>query len=238
MASAPKSPSPRFQPKKGRRGLPVTAKEPAKARIAPILDALDREYPDVECALDHRSPLELLAATILSAQCTDERVNIVTKELFPKYPTAAHYARANPEELEAVIRSTGFYRNKTKSLIGMGTRLVERHGGVVPRTMEELLVLPGVARKTANVVLGTAYGIADGVVVDTHVGRIAQRLGLTKATDPVKIEADLMTLVPREHWIRLSHQFIHHGRRVCSARKPACERCVLQPWCPSAGAAG
>ncbi|HEX7879168.1 MAG TPA: endonuclease III [Candidatus Eisenbacteria bacterium] len=223
----------RYQPKR-RRDLPESARAPARERISPILAALDREYAVAECALDHEKPLELLAATILSAQCTDERVNIVTKDLFPRYPTPKHYAEADPDELESVIRSTGFYRNKTKSLIGMGKGLVERFGGLVPRTMDELLSLPGVARKTANVVLGTAFGIPEGVVVDTHVGRIAQRLGLTKNVDPVKIEQDLMRLVPREHWIRLSHQLIWHGRRICTARKPDCPNCPLRDWCPSA----
>ncbi len=227
---------PRFQPKR-RRDLPEGAKPPAAARVGFILAELDREYPEVECALDHTKPLELLVATILSAQCTDERVNIVTRELFPKYPTPAHYANADPSDLESVIHSTGFFRNKARNLIGMGRGLVERHGSEVPRTMDELLALPGVARKTANVVLGMAFQISVGVVVDTHVGRIAQRLGLTKHEDPVRIEQDLMRLVPQAHWIRLSHQLIWHGRRVCSARKPACDRCGLSEWCPSAGVA-
>ena len=227
---------PRFQPKR-RRDLPVGARLPAGERVAAILAALDREYPLVECALDHTTPLQLLVATILSAQCTDERVNIVTRELFPKYPTPAHYANADPADLESVIHSTGFFRNKSKNLIGMGRTLVERHDGEVPRTMDELLSLPGVARKTANVVLGTAFQIAVGVVVDTHVSRLSQRLGLTKAEDPVRIEQDLMRLVPQDHWIRLSHQLIWHGRRVCAARKPACDRCSLREWCPSAGVA-
>jgi endonuclease-3 len=232
-SSAAASAHPRFQPKR-RRDLPDSARQPATARIGPILAQLDRDYPVAECALDHDNPLQLLAATILSAQCTDERVNIVTKTMFPRYPTARAYAEADPAELESVIRSTGFFRNKTKNLIGMGAGLVERFGGKVPRTMDELLSLPGVARKTANVVLGTAYGIAAGIVVDTHVGRISQRLGLTKAEDPVTIEQDLMKLVPRDHWIRYSHQVIRHGRTTCTAQKPACERCGLRNWCPSA----
>ena len=235
MAAKPAS-RPRFQPKR-RRDLPEGARRPAAERIGAILDELDREYPEVECALDHTKPLELLVATILSAQCTDDRVNIVTRELFPKYPTPQHYAEADVADLEAVIRSTGFFRNKAKNLVGMGRGLVERHGGEVPRTMDELLALPGVARKTANVVLGTAFRIAVGVVVDTHVGRLAQRLGLTKHEDPVRIEQDLMRLVPQDHWIRLSHQLIWHGRRVCGARKPDCDRCGLRDWCPSAGVA-
>ena len=230
------APRPRFQPKR-RRDLPEAAKQPVAERASVILAELDREYPEVECALDHTKPLELLVATILSAQCTDERVNIVTRELFPKYPTPKHFAEADVTDLEAVIHSTGFFRNKAKNLVGMGRGLVERHGGEVPRTMDELLALPGVARKTANVVLGTAFQIAVGVVVDTHVGRLAQRLGLTKHEDPVRIEQDLMRLVPKAHWIRLSHQLIWHGRRVCGARKPDCEHCGLREWCPSAGVA-
>lgn len=227
----------RFQPKRATRARPESARRPASERIGEILAGLDRDHPDVECALTHRNALELLVATILSAQCTDERVNIVTRDLFARYRTAAEYAAADPAELESIIRSTGFFRNKAKNILGMARKLVEEFGGRVPKTMDELLGLPGVARKTANVVLGTAYGIADGVVVDTHVGRIAQRLGLSRHDDPVKIEADLMALAPRTHWIRLSHQLIHHGRQVCASRAPACERCGLRDLCPSAGAA-
>jgi endonuclease-3 len=223
----------RFLPKR-RRNVPASARRPATERIGPILEQLDDAYPVAECALNHENPLQLLVATILSAQCTDERVNIVTRDLFRRYQTAADFARADPAELEQAIRPTGFFRNKTKSLIGMGKALVERHGGDVPRTMEELLQVPGAARKTANVVLGTAYGIAVGVVVDTHVSRVSQRLGLTRHEDPVRIEADLMKLLPQDRWIRYSHQIIHHGRRICAARKPLCEICPLSELCPSA----
>jgi endonuclease-3 len=226
----------RFLPPR-RRNLPETARRPASERIGPILAGLDAAYPDAGCALTHKSPLQLLVSTILSAQCTDERVNIVTRDLFKRYRTAADYAAADQRGLEDEIRSTGFFRNKAKSLIGAGRTLVERHRGVVPRSMEELLGLPGVARKTANVVLGTAFGIAGGVVVDTHVGRLAQRLGLSRHQDPVKIEADLMKIVPRERWILISHQLIQHGRRVCGARKPDCAGCVLRAHCPSADVA-
>lgn len=237
-ATKPAGPAPgRFQPKRGARHLPDSARRPAAERIGDILARLDRDYPAAECALTHDNALELLVATILSAQCTDERVNIVTRGLFARYSTAADYAGAEPDELESIIRSTGFFRNKARNILGMARKLVSGFGGRVPKTMDELLSLPGVARKTANVVLGTAYGIADGVVVDTHVGRIAQRLGLSRHTDPVKIEADLMALAPRTHWIRLSHQLIHHGRRVCASRAPACDRCGLRELCPSAGAA-
>lgn len=223
----------RFLPRR-RRNVPATARRPARERIGPILEVLDEAYPVAECALNHENPLQLLVATILSAQCTDERVNIVTRDLFRRYRTAGDFANADPAELEQVIRPTGFFRNKTKSLIGMGKALVERHGGEVPRTMEELLKVPGAARKTSNVVLGTAYGIAVGVVVDTHVGRVSQRLGLTRHEDPVRIEADLMKLLPQDRWIRYSHQIIHHGRQICAARKPLCDICPLNDLCPSA----
>ena len=205
-----------------------------RARARKIVARLAREYGDATCALTHASPLELLVATILSAQCTDARVNLVTPGLFAKYPDARAFAESPPGELEEAIRSTGFYNNKAKSLRGCGRRLVEEHGGAVPRTLEELLELPGVARKTANVVLGTAFGIAAGVVVDTHVARIAKLLGLTRESDPVKIERDLMALLPREEWIDFSHRLIWHGRRVCIARRPQCDRCVLADVCPSA----
>ncbi len=209
--------------------------QPAKARIRPILKALARDFPDAECALVHSSALELLVATILSAQCTDVRVNIVTKELFRRYRRAADYAAADPGELETLIRSTGFYRNKAKSILGMAKLLVQDHGGEVPSTMEELVRLPGVARKTANVVLGTWFHRADGVVVDTHVGRISRRLGLTREEDPAKVERDLMKLLPRGEWIAFSHRLIWHGRKVCTARAPKCGACGLRDWCPSAG---
>ncbi len=203
-------------------------------RVKRVLPILKKRYPDAKCSLDFRNPLELLVATILSAQCTDERVNIVTKTLFKKYRKAEDYAKAAEGELERDIQSTGFFRNKAKSLRGMGAALVERHGGKVPRTMEELTHLPGVGRKTANVVLGNAYGINVGITVDTHVTRLSQRLGLTKQTDAVKIEQDLIPLVPQEDWALWSHLLIHHGRAICQARKPRCGECALTRDCPSA----
>lgn len=206
----------------------------ARDRIRPIIARLKRRYPEARCALDHQGPLELLVATILSAQCTDARVNLVTKHLFTRYRTAEDYANANPEVFEQEIKSTGFFRNKTKSVLGMAQALVTRHGGQVPSTMEELTQLPGVGRKTANVVLGTWFGINDGVVVDTHVTRLANRLKLTKHQDPVKIEQDLMKLVPRKAWTNFSHLLIHHGRQICLARAPKCEICPVNELCPSA----
>ncbi|MDQ6717292.1 MAG: endonuclease III [Gemmatimonadota bacterium] len=194
---------------------------------------LEKEYPDAHCELDHENPLQLLTATILSAQCTDKRVNLVTPELFKRFPDAQSLASAKPEELEDLIRSTGFFRNKTKSLLGMAAAVVERHGGKIPSTMAELTKLPGVGRKTANVILGNAFEINEGVVVDTHVGRLSLRLGLTRQTDPVKVELVLMKLFPRKVWAKLSHLLIFHGRRVCLARSPKCEMCVLSDICPS-----
>jgi len=208
----------------------------ASQRIRPIIARLKRRYPEARCALDHQNPLELLVATILSAQCTDTRVNLVTKDLFTKYRTAQDYADANPAVFEQEIKSTGFFRNKTKSILGMAQALVERHGSRVPSTMDQLTALPGVGRKTANVVLGTAFGINEGVVVDTHVSRIANRLKLTRQNDPVKIEQDLMKLVPRKEWTDFSHLLIHHGRQICEARKPKCEICPVNELCPSAKA--
>ena len=205
-----------------------------KAQALEILARLKREYPDAHCELDFSSPLQLLIATILSAQCTDKRVNMVTPELFTRYPSAESLAEANPEALEDVIRSTGFFRNKTKSLLGMSAAVTERHAGNVPQTMDELTKLPGVGRKTANVVLGNAFGINEGIVVDTHVGRLSVRLGLTDQTDPVKVEQALMPLFPREDWTLISHLLIFHGRRVCIARAPRCGECVLVDVCPSA----
>jgi endonuclease-3 len=205
-----------------------------QARAAEILARLKREYTEPRCALDHVDAFQLLIATILSAQCTDERVNMVTPALFKRFPTARAMAAADPAELEELIRSTGFYRNKTKSILGASARITEVFGGKVPQTMEDLLTLPGVARKTANVVLGSAFGMNEGVVVDTHVQRLSQRMGLTKEHDPAKVERDLMELFPREEWTDLSHRLILHGRQVCNARLPRCEACVLGPdACPS-----
>ena len=203
------------------------------APVPLVLARLKAAYPEAQCSLGFENPLELLVATILSAQCTDVRVNIVTKELFKKYRTAADYAAADPEVFEQEIRSTGFFRNKTKSILGMAHALLERHGGQVPDTMEELVPLPGVGRKTANVVLGNAFGKNEGVVVDTHVGRLSQLLGLTKQTDAVKIENDLIAIIPREEWTLFPHLMIHHGRAVCIARRPQCAECVLADLCPS-----
>jgi endonuclease-3 len=204
-----------------------------KARARKIIARLKREYPDATCALQHRNALELVVATILSAQCTDARVNMVTPHLFAKYRTAADYASADPRVLEKEIQSTGFFRNKTKSIIGMAQALVERHGGEVPQTMEELTALPGVGRKTANVILGTWFRKNEGVVVDTHVQRLTRLLDLTRQEDPVKIEQELMQTVPRDDWTWFSHTLIHHGRAVCIARRRRCADCVLNRLCPS-----
>jgi endonuclease III len=206
---------------------------PDPARVRAILQKLDEAYPAAVCELHHGNAFQLLVATILSAQCTDVRVNQVTPVLFRKYANPKAFAYADPKELEQDIRPTGFFRNKTKSIMGASKKIVEDFRGEVPRTMEEILTLPGVARKTANVVLGTAYGIASGVVVDTHVQRLAGRLDLTKNTDPKKIEQDLMQVLPQEKWILFSHQLIWHGRRVCQARKPKCMECNLEPLCHS-----
>jgi endonuclease III len=203
------------------------------ARVRAILQKLEEAYPAATCALQHDNPFQLLISTILSAQCTDERVNQVTATLFPKYPSPQAFAYANPAELEKEIRPTGFFRNKTKSIMGASKKIVEEFGGEVPKTMDELLRLPGVARKTANVVLGTAFGIAAGVVVDTHVERVAGRLDLTKNRDPKKIEQDLMRVIPQDKWILFSHQLIWHGRRICQARKPKCLECNLERICYS-----
>ncbi len=200
-------------------------------RVAAILDKLNAAYPAAECELHHENPFQLLVSTILSAQCTDERVNQVSVPLFAKYPTPESLAHANLSELEQCIRPTGFFRNKTKSIMGASKKIVEEFAGQVPKSMEQLLTLPGVARKTANVVLGSAFGIASGVVVDTHVLRLSRRLDLTKQDDPRKIEQDLMKVVPQDRWILFSHQLIWHGRRVCQARKPKCLECNLEPLC-------
>jgi endonuclease-3 len=209
---------------------------PTSPPSAEILSALKKLYPDARCALDHHNAYELLCATILSAQCTDARVNMVTPTLFARYPTPFELARARPEDVEEIIKSAGFFRNKTKSLIGMAQALVADHGGEVPSTMEELRQLPGVGRKTANVILGNAYGINEGVTVDTHVTRLSGLLGLSKETDAEKIEAELMRQFPREDWGLLSHLLIFHGRQVCIARRPRCGDCLLAQICPSADA--
>ncbi|MEP6618860.1 MAG: endonuclease III [bacterium] len=204
-----------------------------KAHASIVLQRLLAEYPDAHCALDFTNAFELLCATILSAQCTDKRVNMVTPALFTRYPTAARLAAARPEDVEEIIKSTGFFRSKAKSLIGMATGVMETNGGDVPADMDALVRLPGVGRKTANVILGNAFGRNDGIVVDTHVTRLSNRLGFTKETDAVKIEQVLMPLFPRERWTIISHLLIEHGRQVCDARKPRCEACVLADICPS-----
>lgn len=214
--------------------------EPDKKAIARRARAIDRRlakaYPDAKCALDHKNPLELLVATILSAQCTDARVNMVTPALFRKYPNARALAAADPAELEHAIQSTGFFRNKAKNIRAACQILVERHGGKVPPTMEELLELPGVARKTANVILGNAFGVP-GITVDTHLGRLSRRMGLTTHQDPVKVERDLAELLPPIEWTMFSHRMIHHGRRICTARKPLCNQCPVEDLCPKIGVA-
>lgn len=223
--------------RKGRL-TPARARRESKGKKAQrteeILQRLKEEYPEACCALEHRTPLQLLVATILSAQCTDKRVNMVTPALFERFPDAASYAAADMSELEEMIRTTGFYRNKAKSLQGLGQTLQSDYDGEVPSTMKELSSLPGVGRKTANVVLGNAFGIDEGIVVDTHVGRLSNRLGLSEESNPVKIESDLMALVPQEDWTLWAHLLIFHGRQVCKARKPACADCVLVDLCPSA----
>ncbi|MGC1463539.1 MAG: endonuclease III [Terracidiphilus sp.] len=219
---APKKPA-----KKSPRG------DLAPGRIAAILEALDEAYPNVECALTHRSPWELLVATILSAQCTDVRVNMVTPELFRRFPTPQAMAKATLPELEDLIRTTGFFRNKAKSIQGAARKIVEEFKGVVPQTLAELITVPGAARKTANVVLGVCFGMAEGVVVDTHVFRISHRLGLAKGETAEKVEQELMQIIPKDRWIAFSHQLIHHGRQVCDARKPKCDRCNLEQLCHS-----
>jgi len=219
----------------------ATKKKPRPRRVktttpehaAVVYDRLVKHYPDARTALDFTNPYELLVATILSAQSTDKRVNMVTPELFKRYPTPAALADASPAEVEELIKSTGFFRNKTKSIIGMAKAVTEKHGGRVPDEMEALVELPGVGRKTANVVLGNAFHKNEGVVVDTHVSRVSHRLGLTKQTDPVKIEKDLMKLFPRDEWTLLSHLFIDHGRQICDAKRPKCEICFLNDICPS-----
>jgi endonuclease-3 len=219
--------TPKKSTKKAARG------DLAPDRVAAILKGLDEAYPDVKCALDHRSPWELLVATILSAQCTDVRVNMVTPELFKRFPTPAAMAKASLPELEEIIRTTGFYHNKAKSIQGAARKIVADFGGKVPETLAELITIPGAARKTANVVLGVSFKKAEGVVVDTHVFRISHRLGLAKGDTPQKVEQELMKVIPQKRWIDFSHQIIHHGRQVCIARKPKCDQCNLEQLCHS-----
>jgi len=221
-----------------KKSKPAKAKTPGRGDLAPdrvaaILKGLDEAYPDVECALAHQSPWELLVATILSAQCTDVRVNMVTPELFRRFPTPAAMAKAKLPELESLIRTTGFFRNKAKSIQGAAKKITEEFGGQVPKTLAELITVPGAARKTANVVLGVSFGLAEGVVVDTHVFRIAHRLGLAKGDSAPKVEQELMKVIPQNRWIAFSHQVIHHGRQVCIARKPKCDKCNLEQLCHS-----
>lgn len=207
----------------------------AKRHAAKVVRHLRSDYPDACCALVHRSPLELLVATILSAQCTDARVNQVANDLFKRYPTAAHFARARQATLERAIESTGFFRHKARNIRACCQELIASHDGQVPCDMDRLVALPGVGRKTANVVLGTAFGLAAGVVVDTHVGRLSRRLGLSRERDPVKVERDLMSVLPRREWVGFSHRMIHHGRQVCSARRPRCDTCSMRGFCPKIG---
>lgn len=216
------------------RLMKTAALSERKRHAAKVVRALAREYPDAKCSLDHASPLQLLIATILSAQCTDERVNLVTPALFTRYPDAQAFAQADQAELEGLTQSTGFFRNKAKNIIGCCRAIVEKHSGEVPGTLGDLVALPGVGRKTANVVLGNAFAVP-GLVVDTHVLRLSRRLGLTSATTPEKIELDLMKIVPPKEWVALGHRLIYHGRRVCQARSPRCEICVLAKHCPKVG---
>lgn len=228
----PKQAPPKPASKKKTKGAASRLKTDPK-RVAAILNKLDEAYPNAVCELNHENAFQLLIATILSAQCTDVRVNQVTATLFKKYPTPEAFAHANPAELEQDIRPTGFFRNKTKSVMGASKAILERFAGKVPRTMDEMLTIPGAARKTSNVVLGTAYGIASGVVVDTHVQRLSNRLQLTQNEDPKKIEQDLMKILPQDRWISFSHQIIWHGRRVCHARSPKCAECNMESLCHS-----
>ncbi len=221
--------------KRAAKSLQTEDSATLKQRTAKIVRQLAKDYGDAECALRHSSPFELLVATILSAQCTDERVNMVTPGLFKEFPSPAAFAAAPIERIEKAIQSTGFFRNKAKSIKACSTALVEKYDGQVPRELDQMVELAGVGRKTANVVLGVAYGKATGVVVDTHVGRLSRRLGLTVSDDPVKVEADLMALLPKNQWIDFSHRLIHHGRRVCHARKPKCDACTLANLCPKIG---
>jgi endonuclease-3 len=212
----------------------MTSSSTLHKRVRGILRALGKAYPDAHCALHHANPLQLLIATILSAQCTDTRVNRVTPALFRRYPDTQAFASADPRELEQLIRSTGFFRNKTQNIVRLCQLLQEKHGGRVPASMEELVSLPGVGRKTANVILGNAFHVP-GITVDTHVGRVSRRLGLTSQTDPAKVERDLMAVLPKQEWTQVSHRLIFHGRRVCHARKPRCAECLLASLCPRIG---
>ncbi len=236
MATAKRiSPPKNRSPKPAARRLGAAPNAKRKTQTARVLAHLKADYPDATCALENESPFELLIATILSAQCTDERVNMVTPELFRRWPTAEAMATAPIESLEKVIQSTGFFRNKAKNIKAASQGIVERHNGQVPRDMDAMIALAGVGRKTANVVLGTAYGLATGVVVDTHVARLSKRLGLTAHTDPTKIEQDLMQLLPRSEWVDFAHRMIHHGRQICTARKPKCPQCSMNSFCPKIG---
>jgi endonuclease-3 len=213
----------------------TAAETSAREQGARVVRRLKADYPGAMCALENETPFQLLVATILSAQCTDERVNMVTPDLFRRWPTAAEMARAHIKTLEAAIQSTGFFRNKAKNIKAASQALMEKHEGEVPRDMDALVALPGVGRKTANVVLGTAYGMTTGVVVDTHVTRVSRRLGLTQHTDPTKIEQDLMLVVPKSEWVDFAHRMIHHGRQICAARKPKCPQCSMNKFCPKIG---
>lgn len=232
VAKRPKRPS---DSSKSRLGKSAGSIQKRKAQAARVAERLKADYPAATCALENETPFELLVATILSAQCTDERVNKVTPELFRRWPTAREMAGAPIKSLEKVIQSTGFFRNKAKNIKAASRDLVEKHAGNVPRSMEEMVALAGVGRKTANVVLGTAYGLATGVVVDTHVTRVSRRLGLTAHTDPVKIEQDLMEVLPQSEWVDFAHCMIHHGRQICTARKPKCPICSMNAFCPKIG---
>lgn len=238
MSPARKPPKPKKTPGIAPRVAPRVRRKSRRPPAPPleVFRRLQLEYPDAHCELDHENPYQLLTATILSAQCTDKRVNEVTPELFRQYPSPRALADADPRELETLLRPTGFFRNKTKSLLGMANDIVERFRGRIPRTLDELITLPGVGRKTANVLLGVAFDSPEGVVVDTHVGRVSRRLGLTKHDDPMKVEQDLMREFPRKDWTALSHLLIFHGRRVCVARRPRCAACVLNDICPSSEA--
>jgi endonuclease III len=235
MARKERTPKAPLAKRKAASRLPPAARRPPAQRAPEIFERLAAAYPDARCALDFQTPFQLLVATILSAQCTDKRVNMVTPKLFATYPTPAALAAAKREELEELVKPTGFFRNKTKSLLGVAEAVERRHAGEVPGTMDALVELPGVGRKTANVVLGNAFNRNEGVVVDTHVTRVSRRLGLTKHDDPVKIEQDLAKLFPRDQWTLLAHLLITHGRQICEARLPKCSKCPVGDLCPSFG---